>query len=449
MYPYNLDTADALYNVADFASTTLGTGISSSSMSIVVVNGSKLPTSRFICSINKTELVIISSRSGNTLTVEQRGAFSTVAASWSSGVSVSAPIASEHHNLTRDSILALQSSLWTYQQPVNISTATPPISPTEGYSCLIQGTPTGAFIGKLNNIARWDGSSWVFITPVSGMTVFVSSIGRLQYNGSTWLTIIDSSMPQSGGGGSDGLSAYQVAVNNGFDGTESQWLDSLVGPQGIQGIQGLTGTQGIQGIQGVQGVAGTNGTNGISAYQVAVDSGFVGTEAQWLASLVGPQGIQGIQGVKGDTGNQGLQGVQGLQGIQGIQGIQGDTGLQGPAGSSDADFVVQANNGTANTFVLNYLSGQHQAITFTASSAGSISITNWPTPPKSGIMMIELINAGIVSAGITFPGVWVLPTGGTTTTFSSTGYSLQTSGTDFLLLWTRDGGTTTYLKLVR
>jgi len=42
--------------------------------------------------------------------------------------------------------------------------------------------------------------------------------------------------------------------------------------------------------------------NGLSAYEVAVENGFSGTEAQWLASLKGP---------KGDDGNQGLRGPQG------------------------------------------------------------------------------------------------------------------------------------------
>lgn len=35
-----------------------------------------------------------------------------------------------------------------------------------------------------------------------------------------------------GDDGVDGLSAYEIAVNNGFIGTESQWLDSLVGQSG-------------------------------------------------------------------------------------------------------------------------------------------------------------------------------------------------------------------------
>lgn len=32
------------------------------------------------------------------------------------------------------------------------------------------------------------------------------------------------------------------------------------------------------------------GSTGSSAYEVAVDQGFAGTENEWLASLVGPQG---------------------------------------------------------------------------------------------------------------------------------------------------------------
>jgi len=39
------------------------------------------------------------------------------------------------------------------------------------------------------------------------------------------------------------------------------------------------------------------GVQGASAYEVAVANGFVGTEAQWLASLAGPQGPQGTAGV--------------------------------------------------------------------------------------------------------------------------------------------------------
>lgn len=38
-----------------------------------------------------------------------------------------------------------------------------------------------------------------------------------------------------------------------------------------------------------------NGENGKSAYQIAVDNGFIGTEAEWLASLRGADGKDGLQ----------------------------------------------------------------------------------------------------------------------------------------------------------
>ena len=41
-----------------------------------------------------------------------------------------------------------------------------------------------------------------------------------------------------------GLSAYQIAVNNGFEGTEQQWLESLKGSDGINGSNGLNGADG-------------------------------------------------------------------------------------------------------------------------------------------------------------------------------------------------------------
>lgn len=54
---------------------------------------------------------------------------------------------------------------------------------------------------------------------------------------------------------------------------------------------------------GPAGRDGNNGLNGKSAYQEALDSGFVGTVQEWLDFLQGIQGEQGIQGIKGDDGS--------------------------------------------------------------------------------------------------------------------------------------------------
>ena len=106
------------------------------------------------------------------------------------------------------------------------------------------------------------------------------------------------------------------------------------GEQGIQGIQGPQGEQGIPGPAGADGAPGADGADGQSAYEVAVANGFIGTEVEWLASLVGPKGDKGDTG---DQGPQGIQGPQGEQGPQGIQGIQGETGPAGADGAPGAD----------------------------------------------------------------------------------------------------------------
>jgi len=61
-----------------------------------------------------------------------------------------------------------------------------------------------------------------------------------------------------------------------------------IGPQGIQGPigpAGPEGTAGATGPQGSQGPAGAAGEDGLSAYEVAVANGFEGTEEEWLDSL--------------------------------------------------------------------------------------------------------------------------------------------------------------------
>jgi glycerophosphoryl diester phosphodiesterase len=97
-------------------------------------------------------------------------------------------------------------------------------------------------------------------------------------------------------------------VSEGFTGTEEEWLASLVGPAGPQGAEGPQGVQGPQGnpgtpgVDGSDGAPGADGEDGLSAYEVAVANGYGGTEVQWLASLVGPQGPQGEQGPAGADG---------------------------------------------------------------------------------------------------------------------------------------------------
>lgn len=59
---------------------------------------------------------------------------------------------------------------------------------------------------------------------------------------------------------------------------------------------------GPAGPAGATGAAGPAGQDGASAYQVAVAEGFSGTETEWLATLVGPQGEQGPEGPQPELG---------------------------------------------------------------------------------------------------------------------------------------------------
>lgn len=164
--------------------------------------------------------------------------------------------------------------------------------------------------------------------------------------------------------GANGLSAFEVAVANGFTGGLEAWLDSLVGPKGDMGPAGVQGPQGERGETGVQGEkgdtgavgpvgdAGPAGATGLTGPQGAKgDTGEPGPQGQ--TGPAGPMGAQGIpgeagpvgpQGPKGDTGDrgpagpagpigpQGLKGDAGATGAQGIRGEKGDTGPQGPQG---------------------------------------------------------------------------------------------------------------------
>lgn len=80
-----------------------------------------------------------------------------------------------------------------------------------------------------------------------------------------------------------------------------------------------------------------DGADGASAYEIAVENGYTGTEAEWLTSLKGQKGERGEKGEKGDTGEQGLQGIQGEKGEKGDTGAAGKDGMNGTDGKDGAD----------------------------------------------------------------------------------------------------------------
>lgn len=74
----------------------------------------------------------------------------------------------------------------SWQAPVKSKTATPPASPTTGDRYLVIATATGAWAGKEGQIAEYDGTNWVFTTPVDGMAVFIEDTDhQMAYDGTS------------------------------------------------------------------------------------------------------------------------------------------------------------------------------------------------------------------------------------------------------------------------
>lgn len=190
-----------------------------------------------------------------------------------------------------------------------------------------------------------------------------------------------------------GVKAQGPQGPKGSDGAQGK--DGAPGPQGIQGIPGPQGPQGPQGEKGDTGAAGPAGK---SPYDIAVQNGFTGTEAEWINSLQGGIGVDGkdgkspyigadgdwyeyddaqaqytdtgrpAQGPQGPMGSPGLKGDPGPQGIPGAQGATGQTGATGAAGA---------------------------AATIAAGTATSLAYGAAPTVSNSGNSSAAVFNFGI------------------------------------------------------
>ena len=63
---------------------------------------------------------------------------------------------------------------------------------------------------------------------------------------------------QTGANGKDGRSAYEIAIENGFVGTAAEWLESLKGMNGVDGKDGTNGKDGLPGKDGRDGKDGVS-----------------------------------------------------------------------------------------------------------------------------------------------------------------------------------------------
>jgi hypothetical protein len=178
-----------------------------------------------------------------------------------------------------------------------------------------------------------------------------------------------------------GLSAYQIAVLGGFVGNQAAWIASLEGTSAYEAAVagGFVGNQAAW-------IASLEGT---SAYEVAVANGFVGNQAAWLASLVGPQGAAATIDVASVT--------------TGPPGSPADVVNSGTSGAAELDFTIpEGQPGVDGDATVNWRSGGWQTATF------------YPAPPDQdlpdavqhlgGIYICEVTHTSDAS---TEPGVGV------------------------------------------
>lgn len=163
---------------------------------------------------------------------------------------------------------------------------------------------------------------------------------RLYLKGdSEWKFISD----LSGAQGIQGLSAYQIAVQQGFEGDENAWLTSLKGEKGEKGAKGDKGDKGDTGDQGAKGETGAKGDPGTAATitlgtvttldpTASVTITNSGTSSAAVFNFGIPKGDKGDAGEKGATGERGPQGLRGETGPKGEKGADGAPGIQGPKG---------------------------------------------------------------------------------------------------------------------
>lgn len=93
-------------------------------------------------------------------------------------------------------------------------------------------------------------------------------------------------------------------------------------------------------MDGQGGVYSRYDWRGYSAYEIAVQHGYTGTEEEWLASLHGADGATGPQGETGATGPQGPKGDVGETGPQGQTGTTGPQGPKGDKGDPGDDYIL-------------------------------------------------------------------------------------------------------------
>jgi hypothetical protein len=266
--------------------------------------------------------------------------------------------------------------------------------------------------------------------------------------------------------------ASAAAIAGAFVGTSTTSISVSIGSKTFTTQSGEQYTSGIY-ITAVSDADASNFMFGqVTSYSgttlvldVQVTSGS-GTYSDWNLSLTGARGAPGTAGagitpqsvgftLTGGTSsktltvlNDGTAAILGANTFTDTQNLADNNLERAMIIDSGLVYLNKGNSGTT-TQDLAYIGGSHQKIT--ATGAFTITTSLWPPTGNLGIMLLEATDFGAHT--VTWPTInWILPDGTTTTTISTwlaanTGRTaFQSSGTDFLVLYSRDSGTTIYGK---
>lgn len=189
------------------------------------------------------------------------------------------------------------------------------------------------------------------------------SNGKLQYNGSDvglkgdkgdtgaaftysdftteQLAALKGDAGAPGESGADGKSAYQIAIDNGFVGSQSEWLASLKGATGASGAPGKDGASGSPGADGITPTIGTNG----NWFLGTTDTGKPSRGAKGDTGASGSPGTDGVTPHIGDNGNWYIGSTDTGKPSRGVAGARGDKGNPGADGAAGKSAYQYAQDG--------------------------------------------------------------------------------------------------------
>lgn len=184
----------------------------------------------------------------------------------------------------------------------------------------------------------------------------------------------------------NGLSAYELAVQYGYEGTVQEWLNSL---------------------------------NGKSAYEIAQDNGYSGSESDWANTLKATAGKDGV-GIKTATFNADGQlvitlsdntainlgnavGANGKDGVNGTNGTNGQDGKDGTNGKdgNDGVSITTANINDDGQLVIAFSNGESVNLDKVVGTNGQdgISVTD-ASINTEGELVITLSDGNVSNLGV-------------------------------------------------